>query len=109
MVDSNTIIASKFSIGQENDGLWIDIFPVDGLPEDINLVKKIYNESDYFRRILLLIGARLGEGKTTTRKYFKYILKPILSLYGKKRCIEKLESIAARHSYDESDFVGIVT
>ena len=42
-------------------------------------------------------------------KYLKYILKPVVSLYGKKRCVNKLENIAAEHPYNESDYVGIVT
>lgn len=109
LVDSDTIIENQFSNTQENDGLWIDIFPVDGLPENSALVKKIYKKCDFYRTLLLLIGAKLGEGKTITRKYLKYILKPLLTLYGKNRCVNKLESIAAQYPYDECKYVGAIT
>ena len=73
IVDISTKIETKYLEDECNQNLWIDVFPVDGLPEDINLVRKIYEKCEFYRQILLLIGARLGEGKTTTRKYLKYI------------------------------------
>lgn len=105
--DMRTYVKSKYI--RNDSHLWIDIFPVDGLPDSLNLVKDIYKECNFYRRIFLLEDARLGEGKTTFRKYLKYILKPISILYGKKRCVEKIEQIAKKHSYQDCKYVGAVT
>lgn len=43
------------------------------------------------------------------RKYAKYLLKPLAKLYGRKRCVEKLEKIALSNPYEKSKYVGAVT
>ena len=109
VIDLNTIIDSKFDESEINKHLWIDIFPVDGLSEDLEEVKKIYDKCSFYRTILLLADAKLGEGTTFFRKYSKYILKPLAKLYGRKRCVDKIEQIAKSNSYETSKYVGAVT
>lgn len=109
IVDLNTIIYSKFDESEVNKHLWIDIFPVDGLSENLEEVKKIYDKCNFYRTILLLADARLGQGTTIFRKYSKYILKPFAKLYGRKRCVEKIEEIAKSNPYETSKYVGAVT
>ena len=109
IVDKNTIIYSKFMNHEFDKMLWIDIFPIDGLPKDLEKVKNIYKKCNFYRKILLLTEANLGEGTNIFRKYIKYILKPLARLYGKKRCVDKLEKIALSNNYDISEYVGAVT
>lgn len=109
IVDLNTIIDSKFDESEVNKHLWIDIFPVDGLPGNLREVEEIYNKCNFYRKILMLSNAKLGEGTTIFRKYSKYILKPLAKLYGGKRCVEKIESIARQNQYSNSEYVGVVT
>lgn len=109
IVDTNTYIDLQFTSDDNNSQLWIDIFPVDGLPESLDSVKKIYKQCDFYRRIFSITDAKLGEGKTIFHKYIKYILKPLSNLYGKKRCVEKIEQIAKKHSYQDCKYVGAVT
>ena len=106
MVDINTHIKAKYSTYAKN--LWIDIFPVDGLPEDLVEVKGVYKLCNLYRTIYMLNDAKLGEGKSLFRKYMKYLLKPIAMLYGKNRCLHKLESIAKEYPYENSKYVGVV-
>lgn len=109
LVAVNTIIEFEFSKSENNKHLWIDILPVDGLPESLEDVKKIYKKCDFYRRILALTDAKLGKGETTFRKYSKYILKPLAKFYGKERCIKTIEQIASVNLYGNSKYVGIVT
>ena len=109
MVDTYTFVNSTYSSSDIGTNLWIDIFPIDGLPENIELVKNIYEKCSFFRTILSLNDAKLGEGTTTFRKYSKFLLQPIAKLYGKKHCIDKIERIAKQYSYNESQYVGAIT
>ena len=102
-----TKVVSDYSEGESK--LWIDIFPVDGLSENLDEVKRVYKKCTFYRKILLLASAKIGEGKTIFNKYIKYILKPIAMFYGKQRCVKNIEKIAAQYPYDESKYVGIVT
>ena len=89
--------------------LWIDIFPVDGLPADLNEVKKIYDKMGKYRLLRNAGCAKLGEGKTALRKYAKYILKPLARRYGISRLSRKMDAIAMRYPYETSEYVGNVT
>ena len=109
IVDTKTKICSKYNIGNVDTNLWIDIFPVDGLPENIVEVQQIYDSCNFYRTLLNLCSAKLGEGKTAFRKYSKYILKPLANIYGKQRCIDKIEQIAAQYQYETAKYVGAIT
>lgn len=109
ILDRNTVIYSKYNSSLEAASLWIDIFPVDGLPENDNDTRKIYELVSLYRRVFMLCDARLGEGTTTFRKMSKYILKPFALLYGRERCAKKIEEISRRIPYDKSDYVGAIT
>ena len=109
IIDLNTMTEFKFDESENNKHLWIDIFPVDGLPESINEVKFIYEKCKFYRIILMLMDAKLGEGTTFFKKYIKYILNPLAKLYGKKRCINKIEQIAKSNPYETSKYVGAIT
>ena len=108
IIDETTEIEALYS-EKMNKHLWLDIFPVDGLPKEKNLIKKVYSKCNFYRRILMLIDSRLGTGRTTLHKYSKYILKPLSHLYGSKRCVKKIVDIAHRIPYEEAEYVGAIT
>ena len=109
VIDISTITEFQFDESENNKHLWIDIFPVDGLPEDLEEVKTIYDKCNFYRIILMIANAKLGEGTTIFRKYSKYILKPLAKLYGRKKCVDKIEQIAKSNPYETSKYVGAVT
>ena len=109
LVDLNTSVNFEYADDNIDKNIWIDIFPVDGLPQDENLVRKIFRECAVNRRILRLISCRLGKGKTAFRKYMKYFLKPLACLYGKKRCLENMEKYIEIYKYEDAVYVGAVT
>lgn len=101
-------VESKMDDGTINTNLWIDIFPVDGLPENNNEIQNIYRDTFIFRRLLYISSARLGEGQTPLKKYSKYILKPLVNAYGRKRLVQNIEKLALRYSYETSKIVGSI-
>ena len=107
LLDLSTEVRSIYN--EEEKELWIDIFPVDGLPADIGEVEKIYKDCDFYRRLYCLGTARLGGGKTAFRKAAKFLLKPMIEIYGVDTLGRKIEEIAMRHPYETSDYVGVVT
>lgn len=109
LVRTDTLVKHEFFNSEIDRHIWIDIFPVDGLPDDIDKVKAIYRQCDIYRLIYYKTDIVLGKGKTTFRKYAKYIIKPLAKLYGRKRCIDNIEKIAARVPYEEANYVGAIT
>ena len=109
VVNTNTKIDLKYDESEENRHLWIDVFPVDGLPENNKEVEKIYRRCGLYRQILLTATGKLGEGKTLFRKYAKYILKPLSMAYGRRKCSKKIVEIAQRNPYGKTPYVGAIT
>ena len=109
LVDTRTDVSRVYSDSDRTKHLWIDIFPVDGLPDSIEEVANIYKRCNRYRSILKLTDCIPGEGKSKLKAYLKYILKPMANLYGQKRCVNNIEAVAAEHTYEASTYVGIVT
>ena len=102
----NTVVATKYVTDKANARLWIDVFPVDGLPADLAIVAQISKKCKFYRTMLGLCSANLGEGTTEFRKWSKYFLKPLANMYGKSNLINKLSEIAKQYSYESSCYVG---
>lgn len=107
VVDESTLVDSRIS--ENETGLWVDIFPVDGLPQNNELVLRIYDKCAFYRKLYWTGYAVLGTGNSIFHRYIKYILKPIVRLYGLRRISNKIERIAQQYPYETSDYVGIVT
>lgn len=109
IVDLKTKIISKFSNSNIESNLWIDIFPVDGLPDDIENAKKIYNKCYFYRGMLKLCDFKSIEKERYIRSIIKYMIRPIANLYGKNRFIKRIEEIALSYPYSDAKYVGAIT
>lgn len=107
VMDVRTEIISRYD--ETDGGLWVDIFPVDGLPKSLSKVKDIYRKCDLYRKLFLIGYARLGEGKGILHKYGKYLVKPMVSIIGTTYFTKKIEEIALKIPYDSADYVGAIT
>lgn len=88
--------------------LWVDIYPVDGLPQDIEDTKAIYRKATFFIRLLALAQAQLGEGRSIFKKYAKYVLKPLVRSMGVNRIVGALNALATQYDYENAKYVGVV-
>lgn len=108
MININTKVKPNIEKEDINDSLWIDIFPVDGLPEDYSKLKKIYNKARIYRMLLMINCLK----KYKPKGFFKNFIKPIVifiaKLFGKLYWSKKLEKLALINNYDKSNFVGIL-
>jgi len=75
------------------------------LPNDMNKVADIYRKCKRYQAIYARTNSVWGKGTALKR----YIIKPIADLYGRKRCIDNIETLAAENPYESSEYVGVVT
>jgi lipopolysaccharide cholinephosphotransferase len=107
IIDYNTEVHSLYSLSEKN--LWIDIFPVDGLPENVDKVAKIYKRCEFYRKLFMICNARMGKGKTYFHRVAKSLIKPVVVLYGKGNIVKKIEKIAQSYPYKDCKYVGAIT
>ncbi|GLU98391.1 LicD family protein [Megamonas funiformis] len=110
IIDIRTIIDLKYVENKFENSLWIDIFPVDGLPSNKNEVKKIYMKVNFYRKLLILNSSKFKIRKgMLLRQIFKVFVILIAKLINAKAIVKKIESIALSNKYDKSEYVGAVT
>lgn len=105
--DLTTRVDKDFILDPYDRYLWIDIFPMDGLPEDERAVERIYRRVLRLRRILKFMKAKDGTGATRARALVKPLLKPFARLvFGRKRTVKRICSIAKKYPFEEMYYVG---
>lgn len=109
LIDTRTRIDQKYLEENSSSSLWIDIFPVDGLPDNEKKIKEIYRRGDFYRKVLTLNFANPYEGKTSFKRTFKRFVIPVAKLYGIRRANQNLIKLAHKYSFKNSKKVGAVT
>ena len=105
--DTHTQIKKIFDFDETEQQVWIDIFPLDGLPESDAETEKIFKKSLFMRDILKIQKSQDGSAKSTFKKIVKPVLKPILlKCIGIEKSVEKIDRFARNYSFDDYDYIG---
>lgn len=106
IVNTETIIESKYNNRKTDAHLWVDVFPIDGLPKEDRLVEKIYKHIMFMRKLLLISTAKVGRGSNFLRMFIKSILHFPLAAFGSMRIASMIENYCMKYEFDKSDYVG---
>ena len=89
--------------------VWIDILPVDGLPEDPEKLKRLFRARTLLNRFnfnaMWIVGATEPGGSVLKR----LMLYPIARAVGAKRFSAMIEHLALKRPYEDSARVGCLT
>ena len=106
--DTRTRISrKKYSLSSEECHLWIDIFPLDGLPEDDTARRRLYRRQSLLCRAVSMLQFR-DETEDLGRRLARKLLRIPLRLVGRERLLHRLDQTARRIPYDVSALVGNV-
>ena len=110
--NKNTKVFFKEYSHNLNIGLWIDIFPLDGVPQN-SLKRKIH----FYKHRLLMDCyicsiTKLGsQRRNIFLTYFQYLLTPIYFIFNKigfEFWIKLLEKNNLKYSYETSELIGVI-
>lgn len=106
LLDVRTRIASRY----QNFGeyLWIDIFPVDGLPEEASASDELLTRALKLRKMYQFSTAKIGKGRNWYRTAAKIPVTLLTRLRGAKYYSRHLEKLAHTYSYENCTYVGAV-
>lgn len=106
----NPNIHVKAEVERESQPLWIDIFPVDGLPSDSQALEALYSRAGMLRKAVILAGINPESGKTPVKKLAKSAAHALLSLPGaSERAGAKLDALGRAIAYGSTPYVGGLT
>ena len=97
-----------------DNNLWIDIFPMDGLPESDKETKKIYKKIHFLRRLLNLTEVKDEIIENESKKKWMVIPKKIARFFLSRRIIIKkiinrMDKISRKYDFNTSKYVGGIT
>ena len=110
LFDTNTQITETNYSQKDVKNLWIDIFPVDGLPKDKTSRKLHYKLAKDFCRmnVASVVNDDYGSNKAVIfiKKHF---MKPLAKRFGRKNISEMQRKLALSYPYKDSKYCGMVT
>lgn len=112
LYDPSTVIES--SIGRTSKKpvympAFIDIFPIEGLPDTIEETKRHYQKLVPNRKLINCMMGSVWHGKTFKAKVFHLIMRPVAKLIGYKKLYDNIQTEVKKYSFDDSKYVGVMT
>ena len=103
--DLHSVVESKF-LKEEKMGLFVDVFPIDGLPNSKIKIKS------FFRKMRHLEILRVCSMRFSFYSGEKYVfLKKLLALFASKKgtfyFVNKMENLAKENDFTSSEFVAV--
>ena len=99
------------SLSKEDKYLWIDIFPLDGLPDSQEEIVKYYKKERFQMGLIYLktnsFKDIMKEHKSIVNRLVKVCLKPIAMLVPIKYSSNKIIKLSKKYDYNNSKYVGV--
>ena len=106
IIDTDTKLDPKYYSTDRN--LWIDIFPIDGLPQNKEKGYKILVIANKIKKMYEKSVIKIGTGKTQFRALAKMPVLIVFHGIGAKRFGTILNKIALRYDYASSEIIGAI-
>lgn len=106
LVDNRTKLKEHFLVTENSLGVYIDVFPLDGMPSDVNEQEKILKKSQLLIKVFNFANSRFNTGANFVSKAAKNILYPVSKMISNKWICKNLNSLGVKYSYDDQEYVG---
>lgn len=107
LLDGRTKVDVDFYNPELNvNEIWIDVFPIDGNPDDETQLRKIYKKSLRLRKILNIKLAKSGEGKNLAKKLLKPMLIQLFKVIDIYKLCDKIDKLSKTYNFDDCTKVG---
>jgi lipopolysaccharide cholinephosphotransferase len=109
MMDPRTTLI-EHTIGDAHVmGVYLDIFPLDGLIEDAQKREQTYQPVQRCYRILPHTVSNVTQGSSGLHTIAKTLLYPLLHAVGPRRYLDKIDALARSVPYESADTIGCVS
>ena len=100
-VDNKTeLLETDFNSGMV--GIYVDIFPLDGLPKGKLATKLHMAKVKLFHYMLITVQKKSLKGGTALKTIVKHLVYPITKRQGVKYWVEKVDQLGKKHAFDTS-------
>lgn len=106
LADKRVSVQEKAVNVKYQGNVWIDIFPIDGNPEDEEENRSLYQKSLRLRKLFWIHLVPLGNGTTFSKKLWKLLIKPFLMCVGDYRICRGMDRLARSYDFESSSYIG---
>lgn len=106
LIDNRTRLKEHFLVTEENLGIYIDIFPLDGFPNTREQQIRLFKRAAFYWKLYAFANYRFNTGATIGKKLVKIMLYPISRMISSYKVCEKLNALCENYDYDSSEMVG---
>lgn len=104
-----TLIETKMPLYEEGLGVFVDIFPLDGLPNNVNTLKRYYRRIMFYRHMRNWAYSENNNSTSTGQSLIKKMLHPYARKKGWRYWVEKIDEYGRKYDYDKAKYVGVPT
>ena len=105
LLDKRTEIETKY-VEDISNKIWIDVFPIDGNPEDSQELNRVYKKSKFYRKILTTKVSKIGGGKSFLKRLIKPLVRLLLTPLSTSMLCKKIDAFAKSYDFEHSEYVG---
>ena len=87
---------------------FMDIFPIDGLPESDAQTIRHYRKMKPYKKMYGCLEGSWMHGKTIASRLFHLVGRPVAWVFGRQFWVNKIQMIAKEIPFDESDYIGVM-
>ena len=108
LINKNTYMNENEDTTNREFGIWIDIFPFDGAPDDIKKQHRLIDKMRFLFLTALFSSYKLGTGRTLIRKVLKIIPLIISKIVSPNRISRYINKSARRIKIGDTNYVGLI-
>lgn len=88
--------------------LFMDIFPIEGLPQNPEDTKPHYQKMMFSKKMFGCINAPFWTGKTFPAKVAHELMRPAAKLIGREYWFRKIQGVAESIPFGSTDYIGVM-
>ena len=106
--DTRTHVSEEKIYEEDSQNLWVDIFPLDGLPESWDDKVRLYKKSLFLSKLSVASAVKKGEGSSAAKNIIREIaVKPYVKIFGRRHISEKQKKLGAKIPYGATPECGL--
>lgn len=107
-VEDTMTVMSEYIVGSTEYGVYIDIFPVDNVPENLSERKSFYRKKHFWNALYNLKTVKIAKGRSLIKNIILGICQFLLYFVSRKYLAMKLSKIASEYKDSYTGSVAIV-
>ena len=106
LVDTHTLVKEDKMDARFQTSIWIDVFPLDGMPDDEAIIRKKYRQMYWGQMILLTAYGEAKKGASAPARLIKHLIIPIMRRMNNRKVCEWMNRVSSEYPVETSPFVG---